>query len=877
MGVNGEVLGRPLQRWVAGVHRHPRLVLLLAAALTAVLGVYSARNLGVDTDTSKMFAEDLAFRRNQAELKAAFPQFVDTLLVVVDAPTADGARGAAERLAARLAEEEELFLSVDLPSSHPWFRTNGLLFLPTAELRALVEKLRPLQLWLAFLRRGPSLAEFFESLRTGLALRGDELPREFMDVLEGVGNAARGEREGDDYSLAWSEIFVGAGGPAASTRAVILTRPTLDYSSFVPARAAIRRVRELAAELPGNVRVRMTGEVALAHEELGQARDGAVLAGLLSLVLVTIFLWVGLRSPRLVIASLLTLLAGLVWTAGFAAVTVGHLNLISVAFAALYISLGVAFAIHYGLRFAELCVEGHWADALEETANDVGTSLFVAASTTAVGFLAFVPTDFVGVAELGVIAGGGVMISLFASLTVLPALLSVRVLQPRFTRIEAALHPPDARSRALQAFIHRHAVGVRLGAILVGAASLLGLTAARFDPDPLHLRSPHSESVQTFEDLAQESLTTPYRIEALMADGAAVDALRPALEALDEVSRVLALEDFVPHDQDAKLAILGELREILGAEPTARATRPGLEVTTAAVDRLRATLAAQAESSQDDRQPVAGAARELGRLLAHLDGLEVPDREQALAGLEQRLLGGLTVALGRLREATGARAVGVADVPADLRARWVAGDGRRRVSVVPAEDLRDAAARERFVEAVVAHVPAAAGSPVVISGTGRVAVRSFQKAFACALGAITLIMLVLLRRPLDVTLLVGLLLLTGAVTAEVAVLLGIDFNFANLIALPLLLGMGVDNGVHMLHRWRSGKLRDGNMLGTSTARAVLFASLTTLGGFGTLAISPHPGTASMGLLLTIGIGATLLCTLVVLPATLAGRAMNGEP
>ena len=179
---------------------------------------------------------------------------------------------------------------------------------------------------------------------------------------------------------------------------------------------------------------------------------------------------------------------------------------------------------------------------------------------------------------------------------------------------------------------------------------------------------------------------------------------------------------------------------------------------------------------------------------------------------------------------------------------------------------------DRFVAAVRKVAPDAIGFPVIYLEAGDAVVKSFQQALVLAIIAVTILLLVLLRPKSDTLFVLLPLLLAGGLTGAASVVLGVPFNFANVIALPLLLGIGVDSGIHMVHRMRAAPPASGLILETSTARAVLYSSLTTMCSFGNLAVSPHRGMASMGALLTVGIAFTLLCTLVVLPALM----VNGK-
>lgn len=879
-----DALGRVLAAGVGRVVAAPWLVLVAALALTGAAVVATARGLGVHTDTAEMFARDVPFWRDHDELKRAFPQFVDLLVVVVDGDDAVAAFEAAERLRAALAREPQLFRSVYLPGQEDYFRREGLLFLSVDELEALARELRRSAPLLAALGREPSLTRLSGALAPALALFGGSLPPEAGDLLASLGDAAAARAAGASEPVSWRAALAGSLGPLADPRQVLLVQPQLDYERLLPAEAALTRLREIVAELDlegRGARVRLTGEVYLSHEELLDARRGVVVSLGLSIGLVGLFLWLGLRSVGLVVASLVTLVVGLAWTAGSAALLVGHLNLISVAFAVLYVSLGVASSLHFALRYREVLAAGDLsrrpdADerrrALHETARSTGTALTLAAATTAIGFLAFVPTDFRGVAELGVIAGAGMVLNLLANLTVLPALLATGLFGP--TRLgERDL--PGAGGR-LASLPIRHARVVRAAALALAVASLPLVLRARFDPDPLHLRDPASESVETYHDLLGDERTTPGRLVVLVEDERRA-SLRAELEALPQVSYVLSLADLVPTEQERKLEVLAGLGSVLGPEAAAgdgsngegAGDAPtGPEEQLAALERL-----ADAAGGVDEGSLVEGARRLGEGLAAFVEAARAAGdgrRRGLLAGLREDWLGGLDAQLGDLRTALGAVAVGAEDLPPEVTRRWIAPDGRWRLEIVPVGDLGDIETLQSFVAAVRPIAPQATGGPAVIMGAGVTAVGAFQRAFAIALVAVTAVLLLLLRSVRDVLLVLSPLVLAGLLTVAATVVIGLPFNFANVIALPLFLGIGVDNGIHVVHRERSDPGAHG-VLATSTARAVLFSNLTTLGGFGSLAVSPHLGTASLGQLLALGIGLTLVTTLWVLPALLVPR------
>lgn len=866
---------RFLVRWVELVRRSAALVLVLAVLATAVAAALTITRIGINTSTTDMLSEELPFRRNSEALKQAFPQYTDTFILVIDAETADLAEDAATSLASALGAQPALYRDVYYPEGDAFFLQNGLLYLHLGELETLSDRLAEAQPLLSALHADPSLRGLAHLLRE--AIKDSEASASLAPALERIAASvedfavSRGEG-GQAVRLSWRALISGEASGPEDKRRFILVQPVLDYGSLEPASRAIAAVRVLAREQGLGVeghgaRLRITGEPVMFQDELHSLRDGMGLAGLLSAILVITLLVIGLRSARLVGATLVTLVMGLVWTACFATLVIGELNLISVAFAVLFIGLSVDFGIHFVLRYRE-AVQANSASqdsgkALAEAAAGVGGALTLCAVAAAIGFFSFLPTSYRGVSELGLISGVGMFIALFANLTVLPAILALLPLKPG----GPALHSPAGD--LIQRYATRYPRAVIGGALVLGLAAAVLVPSAWFDDDPLNLRDSGSESVATLIELLDDARLEPYSASVLADDVAAGERLAQRLEKLPEVESVRTLGDLVPGDQDSKLAVIDEMSFFLTPlfQSQSASSLPGPEENRQAVIDLRARLK-EAEGALAAGPLAAGAAR----LTAALDRLKLDEAE--LTDLEAALLGGLPGRLDALRTALEAAPITLDALPPHLRARYLTSDGQSRIDVIPREDLRDAAARRRFVDAVQQVAPAASGAPVIITEAGRAVVQAFGEAAAYAIVLIVMLLLVLLRSLRDTALVLAPLILAALLTVAAAVVLRIPFNFANVIVLPLLFGLGVAGGIHVVFRARSAATVD--LVATSTPRAVLFSALTTIGSFCALALSSHQGTASMGLLLTIAITLTMLSTLVVLPALLASAPITAD-
>lgn len=874
-----------LTRWVHAVADRGRWVVWSCIAVTLVLGAYAVLNLGINSDNTRILDDDVESMQRQREFSRLFPALDNALIVVIDGDAPEQTRAAADWLAERMKEDPRHFTHVFEPGGGPFFDHNGLLYRSVEELEEFSYQVVRAQPILAELERDSSVANLARLIRLGLeSVRND--PRDakaWSEVLDRVSDAAGGVYTEYPVFVSWEQMLLRGSALEVDPRRVLMVEPVLDFDALLPAGPSIGAIRDLAREYGGSVTIRVTGNPALNHEEMmGLAWDIGV-AGLFCFALVALVVYWALRSVALVVASLATLLSGLLWTAAFAAVAVGQVNLISICFAVLFIGLGIDFAIHLSMQYAASRRAGRaHLDALEDSARIVGSSLVLCAITTAIGFYAFVPTDYRGVAELGLISGTGMFVMLFLNLTLLPALLSTWL---RFEPGEG--DGPEAlvlRSRWLSV-PERHARVIAFGALALGIGGLLLLPGARFDPDVVKMRDPDTESVQTFADLLDDNaITSPWFANVLAEDMASADALADRFRALPEVGLVVTLSDFVPENQEEKIEILEDLdllldvpRSIAGPAPEPPDTAEQIAALADLRDFLARVLDERGPGPRSDlASSMQKLRRELDALLARIESEGRP--EEALASFEEILLGGLPAQMERLRGALSPDPITLDSLPEELVRRMVAPDGRVRVQIFPAENLNRELALRRFVEAIRSIRPDAIGLAVNLVEFGRVTVESLREALVGALSTIALLLWLLWRRWEPPVLVLSPLVLGAILTAATMVVLGMRFNFANVIVIPLLLGMGVDSGIHLVHRARAEGLAPSQLMATTTARAVVYSAITTMVSFGSLSLSSHRGMMSLGQTLVIGLALTLFANLVVLPALLSlGASEKASP
>ena len=851
---------RALAILVARSQRNALLVSILAALAVGAAAWVAADRLSVTTDTALMFPETLHWRAQQLAFNRDFPQNTDLIVGVIDARIPEEADATAAALQTALAGDKLHFVEIRRPDASPYLAKEGLLLLDKPQLQDTLDTIITAQPFLAQLSADPSARGVFSALSligTGVE-RGEGNIGPYLAALNGFHQTMAGAIAGKAEPLSWAKLLGGKLADLSGQYKFVLFRIKPEFGALTPGGAATDAIRQAAANLEfvksGDAHIRITGPVALADDEFSSVAQGAAIGMVASLLLITLWLYLAVHTWRLILPILMTLGTGLALTLMFAALAVGTLNLVSVGFGILFIGIAVDFAIQFSVRFREVSTTiADLALALNETSRRVGRQILVAAAATAAGFLAFVPTDFRGVAELGLIAGVGMIIAFFCTLIFMPAFITI--LRPRSEHNEVGFvwaAPLDDVMRR-----RRWPMLAVFGALAVAAVALF--PRLTFDSDPLHTKNANSEAMRTLYDLIDSPLTNPFPIDLMTPSVADAAAVAARLAKLPLVSSALTIDSFVPTDQAAKLVLVQDAQSLLG--PT---FEPGSGVATVTAEGIRAAAAAALKTIKPalaklpPGHPLAAIAGDLAQLSTANDSV--------LLNLDHALSRFLPQQIEQLHSLLQANPVTIKDVPAELARDWVLPDGRARVQLLPKAEARNSAGLRRFVDQVIPLAPEAGGAAVIIVQTADTIIGAFRSAAITALAAITAILFITLRRPLDVALVLAPLLLSALMTVLVAVLAPVPLNFANIIALPLLLGVGVSFNIYFVMNWRAGQ---NSILGSATARAILFSALTTGTAFGSLALSAHPGTASMGLLLLISLACTLIASLAFIPALLA--------
>jgi uncharacterized protein len=844
-------------------------VIGFALVLTVASSWYAATHFSMTTDINKLISTDMPWRQREMAFERAFPQY-ELIVAVIEAPTPELAAKASDALTERLSPQKNLFRSIQQPQGGAFFAQNGFLFETTDQLEPQLKNLTQAQRLVQVLAGDPSLRGVIQALQFGLlGVQGGRITLDAMTWPMTLGaDAIEKVNAGQPATFSWRDMVQGRASTPGERRKFLNIQGILDYSELEPGLKATDAIRKAAADLKFatdyQASLRLTGPVPMADEEFATIKENAGLNATVTIAIVLFILWLALRWFRIIFAVFVCLVVGLAVTAAAGMLMVGTLNLISVYFAVLFVGLGVDFGLQFSVRYrAERHEVDNLHEALLQSGRRAGAPLTLAALATAAGFLSFTPTDYKGVSELGLIAGVGMLIAYFTSVTLLPALLS---------RLKPPSEPHHLGYTALapvDAFLERHRMPILIGTLLVVAAGLPLLYHLRFDFNPMNLRSKTAESVATYLELKNDPESGANDVGILQPTLAQADALAAKLRALPQVGRVTTLSTFIPDQQSDKLALIADAAKTLNpALNPAAAAAPTSEAQT--VSMINSTVDALIRLAGDGTGTGAVAAKRLAAAMTALAKADPSVRQRAEAVFVQPL----KATLDDLRNLLKAQTITRENLPPALARDWVTPDGQARIDVAPKGDPNNNEVLRTFARAVQTVAPDATEGPITILEARRTVVTAFIVAGACALVSIAIILLITLRRISDVLLTLIPLLMAGVVTLEICVLIGMPLNFANIIALPLLLGVGVAFKIYYIMAWREGQT---NLLESVLTRAVTFSACTTATAFGSLWFSSHPGTSSMGKLLAISLMTTMAAAALFQPILMGKpRQLQGD-
>ncbi|WP_369833127.1 MMPL family transporter [Geobacter sp. DSM 9736] len=874
-------------RLFASVAAYPRLILAVALFLSILSVIYTKQRMEFLTGRDDLMPKTTAFHRDYRSWLAEFGESEEIVVVLEGADQEKVGRFAAE-LAEALKRETRHVRDVFHPFGLPFFRQNGLLLLPLSDLENLHRNLTLAKPVLKELAAAPSVQTLFTFLTSeadrAIADGDPKRLESLLFMLDKLGEGLTRFGGKDSAPLSLEEFFFrGADGKesamARAGRMQILTvQPVKDRTSFVPAEETIRIVRAEIAKLQKQpelrgVNVGLTGVPVLEHEEMTTSEHDIAIATVISLVLTVLLLLLAFRGILNTIAAMVSLIVAICLSFGFATLAVGHLNILSMVFAIMLIGIGIEYGIQIVLRYKEELVGGaDHPDAIATGLDRNVWAIIMAAATVAAAFLTFAFTDFKGIAELGIIAAGGIVICVAVTFTVLPAMLLLLARfrkSPVATPVRKAVDSDSGYRRILFGY-PRTLLAVTAVFCLI---SLYPASRVRFDYNLMNMQAKGLESVEYAHKLMRSKENSGYFAVVMAASSEEAAAKTRALEALPTVDHVVSVFTFVPDQQEKKLALLADLRrELADVKPgTYEEDLQVLELP-AVFEGFRDAVVRLKKRLDEEKRPEAEKA---GAFLATLDAffarLEKQRNTNAL-GMLRDFQGGmfaeLPAKIGLLKESLNASPVTLADVPAELKERFIGRTGKYLLQVAPKEEIFDREPLAAFIGDVRKVDPHATGEPVMVFESMTILRDAYRGAFIYAFVAIVGILFVTFRSIRFtviglVPLVVGVLLMVSGMW-----LMGVDFNSANIIVMPLVLGIAVDSGIYIVNRYRREDETPVQVIYSSTGIGVLLNTLTIMASFGALMVAHHRGVFSIGAAMSLGMLACQVAFVLVLPAVL---------
>jgi len=907
------VVSRFLVALVSAVCRHPRSVLGLSVAL-CVLAVYAALfHLQYHAQRDDLISPRKDYQQRWRRYLAEFGDD-DDMVVVVQGTDRRRMALSLEAVAGQIRQRpdlfDRLFYKIDLRHLH----NRALVLAPEKQLAQIQNSLKDMGLLLQFGPLSWQALSLHSLVREGLArlarLGPDEklspADEQFFGQLVAITQAASatladpahyrkpwgslmaGGQDQQKDMLAEPQFFFSDGGSpgegvAHPCLAFLLVRPVKEVGSFTAALGSVSALRGIVAGVRGDypgVDFGLTGMPVLETDEMVSAKKDTHMAGWVAILGVTfLFLLVyrGLAYPLLTVVTLLT---GTAWAMGWATLTIGHLNILSATFAVMLIGMG-DYGVLWVMRYEQARRRG--ADvrsALLHTTTHVAIGNLTAASTLALAFFAAILADFKAVAELGWIAGCGVFLCALACFTVLPALLILfdRRFPGRPVGDPEALSEPEAPvilplvppgADTWLPGLARRPGWVMAAGLLIVATLGMAATRVRYDHNLLHLQAGDLESVRWEMVLMEHTRGASWHALSYRPTAEETLALKARLESLPNVSKVVEVASLVPPDQSGKLPLLRDIQERLAALPERGRPIPHVRPSSQALQADTVRLGQQLQQTATHRPLLADLAHQVAELQRQLRQLPDPDQAgRRLHDFDQRLAGDLAEDLHRLRDVSTPEPITVADLPAELRERYLGKTGHWLLQVFARDCLWEFAPMEHFTKQIRKVDVMATGKPFGTVEGLKAMKNGLQRAGLYAFLVIALILYFDFRTPTRMLLALMPLVMGVILTLGIMGLSGMPLNPANMIAFPLILGVGVDNGVHVLHDYLIRRGQGQPLISYAIGRGVLVKALTTMIGFGALMVSTERGLSGLGVILTLGVGCSMLSALVFLPAVL---------
>ncbi|MGH7951829.1 MAG: MMPL family transporter [Limisphaerales bacterium] len=881
-------LARLLGKLASAVCRHPRCFFYPQIALFVACIFYTVAFLQFDTNRDDLVGPNQRYHRNFLQLQKEFPQQGNDLVVVAESDNPERNRQFIERLAMKMSAETNLFADIFYQHDLAMMGTKALFFVPEKDLATIQTTLRDDLPFIRKFTQTTNLTSFFEQINTAFRTAPRETNAQTESLVQALPVLARILKQansslqmpGQPPSPGVASLF-GAGDVSDTyitfdhDRIFLLTThaPTNSLNGD-----AIERLRQLIGETKNEVtglNVGLTGEPVLDYDEMRQSQKDTTKASIVSLILCALIFIYGYNETGRPIKATICLVIGLGYTLAFTTLTVGHLNILTITFVPMLIGLAIDFGVHLITRYEEELRHGKTKiAALTKAMVFTGQGIFTGALTTAGAFVAMAFTNFKGIREMGIICGGGLLLCFVPMMTLLPILL----LRGRQNILDQRTTEDERRARIENIWLQRP-VWVIAATIVLCLAALIGVRKVYFDYNLIQMQSPTLSSVifeQKLIHSADKSLLCGAIVATNLQEAISLEGRIMKLPTVADIEPPAdMLNNFLEPNQKKKIGLIRGIKQEVAP---LHFSRPDLSPVN--LDDLSSTLyslygycgAALAEIGNSDPElsqqfiSLRTAIENLRKTMLAGSGADLIKHADKLAAFQQALFNDVRQTFESLQNQNVNSSLRVEDLPVTLRDQFIGETGKFLLQVFPKKDVWQRANQEKFVADLRTIDPDATGTPVQLYEYETLLRKSYIQAAWYSLIAIAILVLIHFRTFGSVILA---LLPVGIGTLWLAGLMGalnIPFNLANIMTLPLVIGIGVTNGIHILNRYAEEGTP--GILSRSTGKAVLVSGLTATAGFGSLILAKHRGIHSLGCVMAVGIVACMIAGLTFLPALL---------
>ncbi len=882
-----------LDRFFLNVERfaytHSIAVILISLLIAGLSVWFTVEKLSFKNNRGDLVAKKLAYVEMYEKYRHEFEDF-DGMMVVVADKDPENMKGFTDSFVNKLRQYPQDFLKIFHRIDTKYFRTKGLLYLDHEELVDLGNKIESHENFLEDVNASPGLNQLVKSINTEISagmvdslltgfIGGEDSEEEKdetadLSLLINLEQQMLAHLKGETtYRSPWNSFLTDSEKSIAEDGYLVSEDEKLMFILIVPnednkAATAIPDsigflrdlIEETRAQFPG-IEVGLTGEDVIAADEMDTTQVDVQKASQIALAGIALLFILAYRGVVKPLLAIFALVIALCWSMGWTTLAVGHLNILTIVFTTILIGLGIDFGIHILERYKEERTAGDDVlQALQKTVQGTGRGNFAGAVTTAMAFGGMILTDFVGIAELGKISGGGILLCMISMILLLPALITVeeKITKPRYLPKRS-----DRKGRLLEKFFKNYRAIIFVSMILF-VLSLLSLRTVAFDYNILNLQAHGTEAVKYEMKVIETAGRSAWSVAVLADSLEETRKKHKALEKLSTVGNVESIISTLPEEQEKKIETIKELAPLLS----------DLEVETDLVPVSYARLIKTMKrvrfklQGKEDKGGVTKARKLAQSFLDESEKVDVEVAEKRLNSFSEKLFADYRGKIADLKKNVSASPVIVEDMPENLRERYISRNGVYLINVYPSVDVWDIDKRNKFVKQLKQVDPNATGNAIHMFESTRLMKDGYVYGGIYAMVAIFIYLLCSFGN-LRGTLVVLLPVAVGSAwTVGIMDLIDVSFNLANLVILPLIIGIGVVNGVHIVHRYREETDRNINVLSRSTGQGVVLSSLTTIIGFGSLMVADHQGVHSLGLVLSLGVGCCLIASITVLPSIL---------